>query len=111
MSVRGTAPVSGNLSSLLQPTPVEVLCDRTDGAGGMRGAENAERHTALGGGAHQFVRAVAVLEQMALVCGCSGTYLDGAFSAETGRVGSSRTCAFAGGSAEECWETEGNCGD
>ena len=78
-------------SCLLQPTPVEVLRDRTMGADGMRGAENAERLTALGGGAYQFVRAVAVLEQMDLVSGRSGAYLDGTFSAEAGGVGSSRT--------------------
>ena len=62
MSIRGPAPVSRKLSFVLQQTPVEVLCHRTAGVGVMRGTENAEWVTALGGGTHQFIRAFAVPE-------------------------------------------------
>ncbi len=72
--------ISGSIDAQI----VEVFCDHTAGISGMRGTENAERVTTLGRGTYQFVIAVSVLEQMALVCRGSGSDLDGAVSAEAG---------------------------
>ena len=84
MSVRHTAPVSGDLSTLFPQTPVEVLCDRTPGTRGMRRTKDAERLDALGGRTSQLVGDVAVFEQMAVVDRRSGGHMDEAVSRTNG---------------------------
>ena len=51
MPVGRPAPVPGALSPVFQPTPVEVLCDRTAGVARMRRAQDADGIATGGGGA------------------------------------------------------------
>lgn len=84
-------PVPGSLSSVLQQTPVEVLCHRTTGVGGMRRKEDDDRIVTSGGRTHQLIGAFPVLEHMALVNSGSSPDPVAALSTAAGRFGADRT--------------------